>query len=69
MVKGQPVLPFDSNRGQDCSKLAIILIDSAMIIVLKANDNIPCSKASRRMTPDVICTSDTWLVMPMINEK
>ena len=50
-------------------KLDTVLRVSARITVLKPNDNIPCSRTSRRISRDVTFTSETWQVMPMTNEK
>ena len=41
----------------------------ARMLVLKKNDKTPCIKLNRRIVREVTFTSDTWLVMPMTNEK
>jgi hypothetical protein len=48
---------------------AMILMVIATILVLKKNDKMPWTRLNRRMVRDVTATSDTWLVMPMTNEK
>lgn len=56
-------------RMSGYSNVATTLMVSARIPVLKANDSMPCSHARWRIGREVICTSDTWLVMPMTKEK
>lgn len=50
-------------------KPAIILILIATIAVLKKKARIPWSKDKRLSDREVICTSETWLVMPITKEK
>ena len=45
------------------------LIESAKITVLKTNDSNPCTKARRRILCELTCTSETWQVIPITNEK
>jgi hypothetical protein len=48
---------------------ARILMVSATMMTLKKKARMPCPSAMRRRRWDSICTSDTWNVMPMTNEK
>lgn len=45
------------------------LTASATITVLKKNDTTLCTSTMRRRAPWLICTSETWAVMPMTKEK
>ena len=42
---------------------------SARMTVLNRNPSSPCAAASRRSVRRVICTSDTWNVIPSTSEK
>ena len=54
---------------QLCCNPAIMLIVNATTNVLSAKDNNPWNKATRLNLPEVICTSDTWKVIPKTKEK
>jgi hypothetical protein len=42
---------------------------SAIIVVSKTKEINPCKSASRLNLREVICTSDTWKVIPKTKEK
>jgi len=46
-----------------------VLIKSARMMVLNPKASTLCRSASRRIRREVICTSETWQVMPITNES
>ncbi|SDM84468.1 hypothetical protein SAMN04488084_11568 [Pedobacter antarcticus] len=48
---------------------AIILMLRATMMVLNAKAKTPCIQASLLILLEVICTSETWKVMPITKEK
>ena len=53
----------------DDEPVAMVLIASARITVLNPKESMPWTRTSCRNSRDVICTSETWNVMPMTKEK
>ena len=51
------------------NRLEMMLMLNPRIARLKANEISPCTSASRRKPWELIATSDTWLVIPITNEK
>lgn len=51
------------------NRLEMILMLNPRMARLKTNETIPCKSASRRICCELIETSETWLVIPMTNEK
>jgi hypothetical protein len=47
----------------------MMLMLIARIVVLKKNDNTPCIRDNLRSDREVTSTSETWLVIPITNEK
>jgi len=57
-----------SGAGQDRKPEAMLTV-TAMITVLNTKPRKPCMVATRRSLRDVICTSETWNVIPSTTEK
>lgn len=60
--------PVPAHAG-DQARPATTLTLSAMMITLKKNAMMLCASATCRIERSVICTSDTWNVMPMTAAK
>src|SRR5207248_7241497 len=64
----RPVPIFQQSPKRTCqSNVAMVLIARARITVLNPKESMPWTSTSCRNSRDVICTSETWNVMPMTN--
>jgi hypothetical protein len=66
--RSEAVFPGDAAASLQIRPARMLMV-SATITTLKKKARMPCASAMRRRRWDSICTSDTWNVMPMTNEK